>query len=499
MLAAAIHLGELSLTTAPDIVPTDIDARPRMSRSDQTLIGLLVFSAFVVILNETVMSLALPRLMADLDISAATGQWLTTGFLLVMAVVIPATGFIMERFTLRQIFVAAMGLFSLGTAIAAAAPGFELLLLGRVVQAGGTGVMMPLVMTTAMTLVPAHARGRIMGIISIVISVAPAIGPTISGLVLSRLSWRWLFLVVLPIALLTLAIGAGKVRNITTPRRAHLDVSSLILSAIGFGGLIYGLSSLGEAAGHAPVAPWIPVAGGVVALALFVWRQLTVDSPLMDLRVFAHRSFTVSLLVLVTGFVGLFGALILLPIYLQNVHGTGTLEAGLLVLPGGVAMGVLSPIVGRLYDRFGPRPLVTPGTMALSAGLWLLSTAGPSTSLVLVVLYHVLLTSGLAVLITPLMTSALGALPAELYGHGSAIVGTLQQLGGAAGTALFVTVLSQTTSSRIAGGADRLAATADGIQAAFVWGGAVSLIAVAISLLVRRGEPAAGTGHVAGH
>ncbi|WP_328473710.1 multidrug efflux MFS transporter [Actinoplanes sp. NBC_00393] len=488
-----------SRTTASTAPPED--RTTGLSSSDRTLIGLLVFSAFVVILNETVMSLALPRLMADLQISAATGQWLTTGFLLAMAVVIPATGFIMQRFTLRQIFVAAMGLFSLGTAIAAAAPGFELLLAGRIVQAAGTGVMIPLVMTTAMTLVPPHARGRIMGLISIVISVAPAVGPTISGLVLSRLSWRWLFLVVLPIALLTLALGAWKVRNITTPKQAHLDVLSLVLSAAGFGGLIYGLSSLGEAAGHAPVAPWIPVTAGLAALALFVWRQRALQNgrgPLMDLRVFRHRSFTVSLLVLVTGFIGLFGALILLPIYLQNVHGTGTLEAGLLVLPGGVAMGVLSPIVGRLYDRFGPRPLVLPGTIALTAALWLLSTAGPTTPLALVVGYHVLLTSGLATLLTPLMTAALGALPADLYGHGSAIISTLQQVGGAAGTALFITVLSKTTTSRLADGADTLSATTAGIQQAFLWGAAISLVAVAVSLLVRRTE-AVVPGHAAIH
>ncbi|SDS84550.1 MDR family MFS transporter [Actinoplanes derwentensis] len=479
------------MTTTPEKVKPDTGPA-RLSGPDRSLIGLLVFSAFVVIFNETVMSLALPRLMADLSISAATAQWLTTGFLLVMAVVIPATGFIMERFTLRQIFIAAMGLFSAGTAIAAVAPGFELLLLGRIVQAGGTGVMMPLVMTTAMTLVPANSRGRIMGVISIVISVAPAIGPTVSGLVLSRLSWRWLFLVVLPIALATLALGAWKVRNITTPKKAHLDVLSLLLSAIGFGGLIYGLSSLGEAAGHTPVAPWIPVTAGVVALVLFVWRQRALQSgrgPLMDLRVFAHRSFTVSLLVLVTGFVGLFGALILLPIYLQNVHGVGTLQAGLLVLPGGVAMGVLSPIVGRLFDRYGPRPLVTPGTLAVSAGLWLLSTVGPGTALPLVVVYHMLLTSGLATLITPLMTSALSTLPMNLYGHGSAIIGTLQQLAGAAGTALFITVLSQTITARSAEGATLLVATTEGIQAAFVWGGVISLVAVALSLLVRRSEP----------
>ncbi|GAA0235212.1 MDR family MFS transporter [Cryptosporangium japonicum] len=473
------------MTITADPAPTD----QRLSTADRTLIGLLVISTFVVIFNETVMSLALPRLMSDLNVSAATGQWLTTGFLLTMAVVIPATGFVMERFTVRQVFVAAMGLFTTGTLIAAVAPGFGVLLLGRVVQAAGTGVMIPLLMTTAMSLVAPSARGRIMGVISIVISVAPAIGPTVSGLVLSRLSWRWLFLVVLPIAVLSLALGAWKVRNVTTPRRAHLDVLSLLLSATGFGGLIYGLSSLGEGGGHAPVAPWIPVVVGIGALALFVRRQRALQrgrGPLMDLRVFAQRSFTVSVLVMVAGFMSLFGALILLPIYLQNVHGLSTLAAGLLVLPGGLAMGALSPLVGRLYDRFGPQPLVLPGTVVLSAALWLLATVGPETSTGLVVLFHVMVMSALALMLTPLMTSALGSLSADLYGHGSAVISTLQQVAGAAGTALFVTVLSRTTAAGLADGADTVTATADGVRAAFVWGGGISLAAVVAALWVRR-------------
>ncbi|EXG82886.1 MDR family MFS transporter [Cryptosporangium arvum] len=477
------------MTLAADAPRTAPSTEQRLSPADRNLIGLLVISTFVVIFNETVMSLALPRLMSDLNVSAATGQWLTTGFLLTMAVVIPATGFVMERFSVRQVFVAAMGLFSTGTLIAAAAPGFGVLLLGRVVQAGGTGVMIPLLMTTAMSLVSPGSRGRIMGVISIVISVAPAIGPTVSGLVLSRLSWRWLFLVVLPIALLSLALGAWKVRNVTTPRRAHLDVLSLVLSAAGFGGLIYGLAGLGESGGHAPVAPWIPVVVGLVALVLFVRRQRALQrgrGPLMDLRVFAQRSFTVSVLVMIAGFMSLFGALILLPIYLQSVHGLSTLAAGLLVLPGGLAMGTLSPLVGRLYDRFGPQPLVLPGTVVLSAALWLLATVGPETSTALVVLFHVMVMSALALMLTPLMTSALGSLPADLYGHGSAVISTLQQVAGAAGTALFVTVLSRTTAAGLAGGADTVTATADGVQAAFVWGGVISLVAVVAALWVRR-------------
>ncbi|GAA3383577.1 MDR family MFS transporter [Cryptosporangium minutisporangium] len=482
------------MAIAADTTPTEavaasgIDDRP-LSREDRTLIGLLLISTFVVIFNETVMSLALPRLMSDLNVSAATAQWLTTGFLLTMAVVIPATGFIMERFSVRQVFVAAMSLFSTGTLIAAVAPGFPVLLVGRVVQATGTGMMLPLLITTAMSLVAPGARGRLMGMISIVISVAPAIGPTVSGLVLSRLSWRWLFFIVLPIAVLSLALGVWKVRNVTTPRHAHLDVLSLVLSAAGFGGLIYGLSSLGESSGHASVAPWIPVTIGLTALGLFGWRQYTLQSgrgPLLDLRVFGRRDFTISALATMAGFISLFGGFILLPIYLQTVRDISTLVAGLLVLPGGIAMGALSPMVGRLYDRFGPRPVVIPGTIVLSAGLWLLATVGPQTSIALVVVLHVMLMSGLALIVTPLMTSALGSLPTDLYGHGSAVLSTLQQLAAAAGTALFVTVLSRTAASEIAGGADEAAATVDGVQAAFVAGGVISLVAVVAALFVRR-------------
>ena len=479
-------------TTGPDTTAPAATAAPeRLSSGDRTLIGLLLIAGFTVILNETVMGVALPVLMRDLGVSAATGQWLTTGFMLTMAVVIPATGYIMGRFRLRAIFLTAMSLFTAGTAIAALAPGFGVLLVGRVVQASGTAVMLPLLMTTALTLVPPSIRGRTMGTISIVISVAPAIGPTISGLVLSQLSWRWIFIVMLPVALIALSLGAWKVRDVTTPRPARLDVLSLLMSAVGFGALIFGLSSIGESAGgHVLVAPWIPVAVGVLALVVFALRQIrlqeSADGPLMDLRVFAQRSYTVSALVLIIGFMAMFGALIVLPIFLQQVLELGTLETGLLLLPGGLVMGALSPVVGRLFDRFGPRPLVTPGVLALSAGLWLLSTLHPGTSSVAVVGVHVLLSMGLAFMITPLFTSALGSLPRELYGHGSAIVNTLQQLAGAAGTALFITVLSTTTAARVAEGADTLTATADGVQGAFMWGGIVSLVAVAVSLLVRR-------------
>ncbi|HUG51340.1 MAG TPA: MFS transporter, partial [Terrimesophilobacter sp.] len=188
---------------------------------NKLVITLLLVSAFVVILNETLMSVAIPHLMRDLSITASAAQWLTTVFMLTMAVVIPITGFLLQRFNTRPVFLAAMTLFSTGTLIAAIAPGFEVLLFARVVQATGTAIMMPLLMTTVMTLVPPASRGRTMGNISIVISVAPAIGPTISGAILSVLDWRWMFLLILPIALGALALGAARIKNVTTPRATH--------------------------------------------------------------------------------------------------------------------------------------------------------------------------------------------------------------------------------------------------------------------------------------
>ncbi|HEV7955537.1 MAG TPA: DHA2 family efflux MFS transporter permease subunit, partial [Marisediminicola sp.] len=321
-------------------------AQETLDKRNRLVIRLLLISAFVVILNETIMGVALPHLMADLSITASAAQWLTTAFMLTMAVVIPITGFLLQRFNTRPVFIAAMTLFSTGTLIAAVAPDFEVLLAGRVVQATGTAIMMPLLMTTVMTLVPPASRGRTMGNISVVISVAPAIGPTISGLILSVLDWRWMFLLVLPIALASLALGAARVQNVTTPRRTGVDVLSVLLSALGFGGLVYGLSTFGEASAMSMTSPWISLSIGVVALAAFILRQLRLqrkDAALLDLRTFASRTFTFTIGMLAISMMALFGTIILLPIYMQTVLGLDALETGLLLLPGGLAMGLLAP------------------------------------------------------------------------------------------------------------------------------------------------------------
>jgi DHA2 family lincomycin resistance protein-like MFS transporter len=487
------------MSTDATTFDADLVAAPPISESDaarnKLVIALLLVSTFVVFLNETIMSVAIPHLMADLGVAASAAQWLTTAFLLTMAVVIPVTGFLLQRMNTRPIFILSMSIFSLGTLLCAVSPGLELLVLGRVIQAVGTAIMMPLLMTTVMTLVPPEARGKTMGNISIVMSVAPAIGPTIGGFILANLEWRWMFILVLPIAVGALALGFRKIQNVSTPRYAPLDVFSVILSAFAFGGLIYGLSSFGESFAHAAepsaIPVWAPILVGVVAMVAFVARQLGLQSDnkaLLDLRVFQSRNYTVSVSLMLIAMMALFGTVILLPIYTQNVVGLNTLETGLLLLPGGLIMGLMGPFVGRWFDRVGPTVLAVPGTILVSVVLWALTLVGQDTSVWALMAGHIVLSVGLALIFTPVFTSSMGSVRMELYSHASAVLGSVQQLAGAAGIALFIALMTIRTAALTAEGLDPVEALAGGIRSAFLVGAVISLFAIVAAFFIRKPE-----------
>jgi DHA2 family lincomycin resistance protein-like MFS transporter len=480
----------LSETTIDQTTAVDAAETHRVDARNKLVITVLLVSTFVVILNETIMSVAIPHLMDDLGVEASAAQWLTTAFLLTMAVVIPITGFLLQRFTTRAVFITAMSLFSAGTLIAAIAPGFEVLLIARIVQAMGTAIMIPLLFTTVLTLVPETSRGRVMGNISIVISVAPAVGPTISGLILSVLDWRWMFILVLPIAVIALVLGSLRIQNVTEPRKTPLDFVSIVLSAIGFGGLVYGLSNLGEVEGGiSSPSGWVPLAIGALGLALFILRQLQLqrkDRALLDLRTFKSSGFSLSIGMIMISMIALFGTIILLPIYTQRVLGLDALTTGLLLLPGGLVMGFLAPFVGRFYDKFGPTVLVVPGSIVVSGALWFMTMLTADSSIWMVLAAHVVLSIGLALLFTPLFTSGLAALSPRFYSHGSATVSTVQQLAGAVGIALFITVMTSRSTALAAGGVSAVSATAQGIHSAFIYGAIISLVAIPIAFFIRK-------------
>ncbi|GAA3711411.1 MDR family MFS transporter [Zhihengliuella alba] len=468
--------------------PDQLDPRAR------TTILTLLIAAFVVILNETIMNVALPRLQVAFDVSESTVQWLATAFLLTMSVVIPTTGFLLRRFAIRTVFILAMLLFSVGTLLAAVAPIFGILLAARVIQACGTAIMMPLLMTTILDIVPPQKRGAMMGNVSIVISVAPAVGPTISGLILQFLEWRWIFLLVLPVALVALFIGARLLGG-EAEEAKPLSVPSLLLAAPGFGLLVYGLSTLGGGHGGGAAAtgpgagPFVAIGVALVLLTCFTLLQLRLqrqDRALLDLRPFTYRPFTLSLALMVLAMVSLFGIIILLPLFLQNVRGLDPLGTGLLLLPGGLLMGLLAPVVGRLYDKVGPRPLMVPGGVILVAVLLGYTQLTETTPVWIMVVAHLFMSLSFALLFTPAFTTGLNPLPHHLHSHGSAVLSTLQQLGGAAGTALLVGIMASGTVGAAAEGLGPVQAQVEGYQQGFLTAAIFAVLVLVLSCFMRK-------------
>lgn len=456
------------------------------------LIGILVAAAFVAILNETALSNALPTLMREFDITEDVAQWLTTVFMLTMAVVIPTTGYLMQRLTLRAIYIIALSLFLVGTVLAAAAPAFAILLVGRVLQAAGTALIMPLLMTTIMILIPVERRGSVFGLVTIVIAVGPALGPTFAGLILELLNWRWIFIVMIPLAVLALLMGVWQIRNFQEPSRPPFDLLSVGLSAVGFAATIYGLSGLSAAAEGFPTVAVVCLVVGALVLTVFFRRQGMLmraqaagehRAPLMNTEPLRIREFILSMALMLLSFGSLFGFIIIMPIFGQTVLGLSELQTGLVTLPGGIIMGAMGPIVGRLYDRVGTRPLIIPGGALLVAAMVMLLMLDENKTFWYLAAVAVVLNIGLSLMMTPLMSNALAAVPDKISSHGSAILNTLQQLAAAAGTALFIAVMGIGSSRSSAG--DPVGALVDGVHIAFFFGAGIAVLVFVLALVLR--------------
>ncbi|MEO9323420.1 MDR family MFS transporter [Nocardioides sp. C4-1] len=492
------------MTTTPEASKPEATAPAGLSHAEAPDYGVLrwlVAATFIVILNETIMVNAIPRLTTDLSVSNSTAQWLTSAFMLTMAVVIPVTGWFLQRVTTRQAFGSAMAVFATGTLVAGLAPTFEVLLAGRIVQATGTAIMMPLLMTTLMTIVREQDRGRIMGNVTLAMSVAPALGPSVSGLILEVASWRWMFFAVLPVSIAIALVGLRRLTDVGETVAGDIDWTSVLLSAIGFGPFVYGLSELGAENDHPAWIAWLAIAVGVGAIVAFVLRQLSLQrsgTPLLDLRTLQHPVFAKGLLLMSVAFMAMLGSMILLPLYLQNVHGLSELESGLLVMPGGLAMGLLGPQVGKVYDRLGARPLLVPGALGILVALALLTQVTLDLSVWLLLPVHVLLMVSLALVFTPVFTLSLGSLPPHLYSHGSSTLGALQQVAAAAGTAVVIAVVTARSTAQAQAGAGELQALVDGMR----WGfgvGAVLGVAVLVLALLMPNRVASDAPVAAGH
>ncbi|WP_434922703.1 MDR family MFS transporter [Glutamicibacter sp. PAEs-4] len=478
---------------APSAEPGAGSARQLSGKALTGIIASLALAAFMMILNETVLTVALPGIMQDMAISASTGQWLTTGFLLTLSVVIPTTGFLLQRFAHRSLFFFAIISFIVGTAIAVVAPNFGFLLLGRIIQAVGTAIILPLLMSTTLTLVPVRLRGTVMGLNSIVIGVAPAIGPTVSGAIVHALGWHYIFVLMLPIAVAVLVLGAIFFKLPSTARKLKVDSASVLLSALAFGFLVYGISSIEQAADNATMM--IASFGiGLVALALFIIRQVKLapsGRELLNLTPFASRSFSFAIAMIMIAFGTLLGSLMIVPILLESGKGIDSLQIGIMLLPGGLAQAIASPIFGRIYDKHGARPVLIPGALLLAAGQWMYTTVTVQTELWMFMLCHIAFSIGLALLMTGLMSSAMASVDPRLFGHGSAIFNTAQQLGGAIGTTIFVTVMSLLSKVQLDAGSEVAEALFSGAHISFIVGAVLATLGIIFAFMIKGEKPSA--------
>lgn len=452
----------------------------------------LVIGAFVSILNETLLNVAYTDLMHELQVGPSTIQWLSTSYMLVIGILVPITALLMQWFTTRQMFLSAMLLFLVGTIICGIALSFNVLLLGRVIQAIGTGLLLPVMMNTIITIYPPEKRGTAMGTIGLVIMFGPAIGPTLSGLILDSFNWRWLFYMVVPLVVFSILFGAAYLRNVSELTKPKVDIFSILLSTAGFGGIVYGFSRAGEGEGWSSPIVYTCLIIGFVSLILFVWRQLKVKEPTLDVRVFKYPMFALSAALLMVMMMTLFSTLIILPMYLQGALLMAPFVAGLVLLPGGVVNGLMSPVAGRLFDKFGPRALITPGLLIVVTTLWFMRGLETTTPTGTVIGLHIALLVGISLVMMPGQTTGLNQLPRRLYPHGTAIMNTLQQVSGAIGTALFMGIFSNGQIRYLAGVADpesvteKANALVSGLHSAFNISMYVGIVALVIGLFLRR-------------
>ncbi|NHC41190.1 DHA2 family efflux MFS transporter permease subunit [Bacillus sp. MM2020_1] len=405
------------------------------------VLAVLIIGAFIAFLNNTLLNIALPSIMTDLKIDPSTGQWLITGFMLVNGILIPLSAFLIQKFSVRQLFLAAMLLFTLGTVLAGFAHAFPLLLSGRMIQASGSAIMMPLLMNVMLTSFPVEKRGVAMGVFGLVLMFAPAIGPTLSGWIIEHYDWRMLFHFVTPIAILVVLLGFFLLKDKKDKVDIRLDFLSVVLSSIGFGGILYGFSSAGKDGWDSPQV-YGTLAVGIISLVTFILRQLSQERPLLNFRIYKYPMFALSSAISMVVTMAMFSGMLLLPIYVQNIRGISPMDAGLLLLPGAILMAIMMPVTGKLFDKFGGRALAIIGLAITVITSYLFSKLTLETTYTHLIILYTIRMFGMSMVNMPVTTNGLNQLPARFYPHGTAMNNTMSQVSGAIGTALLVTVMT---------------------------------------------------------
>ena len=427
------------------------------------ILAAMLFGMFIAILNQTLLNVALPKINTEFNISASTGQWLMTGFMLVNGILIPISAFLFNKYSYRKLFIIGLALFTLGSLVCAISFNFPIMMSGRVLQAIGAGILMPLGSNVIVTIFPPEKRGVAMGTMGIAMILAPAIGPTLSGYIVQNYDWNVMFYGMFFIGIIAIVIGLFWFKLYQSTTNPKADIPGIIYSTIGFGSLLYGFSEAGNKGwGSTEIVTMFIV--GTVFIIFFILRELRMKAPMLSLEVLKYPTYTLTTIINMIVMMSLYGGMILLPLYLQNLRGFSALDSGLLLLPGALVMGALGPVAGKLLDTIGIKPLAIFGIGIMTYATWELSKLNMDTTYLHIMWIYIVRSFGMAFIMMPIMTAGMNALPPRLISHGNAFVNTMRQLAGSIGTAILVTVMTTQQTNHLSAFSEELDKTNPVIQ-----------------------------------
>lgn len=457
-----------------------------LSKSQFRMMAVLLSGAFLAVLNATLLTPALPTIMGDLAVSSTTVQWLTSGYALTEAVVIPLAAYLMGRFSTRRLFIGGLALFGCGSLVAALAPAFPVLLAGRVMQAAATGFVMPMVFSIVLLMIPREKRGSAMGIVGLIIGFAPTIGPSLSGVLVDTVGWRAIFGIVTVLAFVIVALAAKELKPFGQFRRTRFDALSVMLSTAGLVSLLYGLSSISSTQNIGVTCGLI--VAGLAIIGVYAYRQLHLDEPMLRIDILKTPQYRTVVIIIALFQAALIGMETIMPLYIQGVLGHSATVSGMTLLPGAVIGAFTGLLAGRLFDRHGARRPVLLGATVIAIGLVGFVSFRVDSPIVLVAVIYATLAVGIQFTMTPVNTWGVNSLPNDLIAHGNALANTGRQVAGAMATALFTTVMTSVTASSAAAGAATAQATASGAGAAYLACAVVAAAALIVCVAKVRGK-----------
>lgn len=463
----------------------------RETKGFYVMLGIILAGAILTMLNQSIINIALPHIMNDFSVDASTVQWIVTGYMLVTGIVVPISAFLVQRFTYRNLFLTAMSFFSIGSLVCALSSSFEVIMVGRMLQAVGGGIVLPLTMNIFIAAFPIEKRGSAMGLLGIGLILAPALGPTISGYVIANHTWNVLFYALAAFGILVVFIAFVFFRFKNEKGTKKLDVPGVMLSTIGFGALLYGVSNVSSKGwGSLHVYGFLIIS--VIALFLFVFSSLRKEDPLLEIRVFKDFNFSYTLIVNIILQITLYGGMILLPLYLQTIRGFTPLQAGILLLPGSAVMGLVGIFTGKLFDRYGIKPLAIIALTIMTTITFMFSKLSMTTPYLTIMILYTIRSFGMSFVLMPIASAGLVTVKKELIPHANAISSTLRQVAASVGVAILVVVMSDQMKKYMENLGEAVnaksmeAGTLHGINVAFFVATCISAVALIMSLFFKK-------------